>query len=315
MQKDASLYNMTQQLQGAIFQAGFKQYLATLSDGEKNNRPQPPLLLQLRGGYAESPGWMMVQMAEFDPDPLSVDKFRRRAVYSAPKLSLAILEMLASEKWLNRIGDEYHLTQAGREVLDKMQERRQKPFQTFSPIPSEQAYRLEFLTCRVVEASLHSEVVDPWCLSHSRNRAPAGESAPFVKMVQYGSDFNAFRDDVHMCAYGAYNVLGHVWEAFAFVDDEQANNPDDLFDQLAYRGWARSDWAAALDELDGRGWAEKSHGFYQSTEKGKAVREEVEKHTDELFYEPWSILTDAEYDELIDLMQTAMKACQEIIQA
>ena len=36
MQKDANLYNLTQQVQGTMFQAGQKQYLASLNDEERD---------------------------------------------------------------------------------------------------------------------------------------------------------------------------------------------------------------------------------------------------------------------------------------
>ena len=93
MQKNADLYNLTQQVQGAMYQAGQKQYLISLSDEERDNQPQRPPLLNIRGGYAESVGWMMVQLLEFDPEPLTVEKFRVRAIYSAPRLSQALLEL------------------------------------------------------------------------------------------------------------------------------------------------------------------------------------------------------------------------------
>src|SRR5688572_2853814 len=89
VEKNAALYDLTQNTQGALWQAAFQQYQARLSETERSAQTMPPLL-HLRSGYAESPGWMMIQAAEFDPEPLSVERFRKRAVYSAPNLSLAL---------------------------------------------------------------------------------------------------------------------------------------------------------------------------------------------------------------------------------
>ena len=42
----------------------------------------PPALLQLRAGRAESPGWFLIQAAEFDPEPLTVENLRARCCSS-----------------------------------------------------------------------------------------------------------------------------------------------------------------------------------------------------------------------------------------
>lgn len=72
-------YNLTQTLQGAIFQGAFNTYQASLSEDAKNNQPPPHPLMQIRRGYAESPAWMMIQAKEFDPEPLTVEKLMIRA--------------------------------------------------------------------------------------------------------------------------------------------------------------------------------------------------------------------------------------------
>ena len=103
-------YELTQEFQGAIFQVG----MALQSE------PLPPsdnVLLQLRRGYAESPAWFLVQAQEFDPEPLSVSRLRTRAVWSSERIVSAILDLMASEKWLDRLGDDYYLTQDGRLMI------------------------------------------------------------------------------------------------------------------------------------------------------------------------------------------------------
>ena len=155
MNRDSELYNLTQIAQGAIYQAAYKAHIDSLSEDEAP--PQPPTILQLRRGYAESPGWVMVQVQEFLPEPLTVEKFRVRAVYSAPSLVQALLELLASEKWLDRIGDEYHITAAGREFVDKMRTRQIQYFSNYEPLPIGDIECLENLLHRVIDASLKSD--------------------------------------------------------------------------------------------------------------------------------------------------------------
>lgn len=313
MEKNAELYNLTQRTQGMIFQAAFKHHQANMTKEERANQPQPSTLMQLRRGYAESPAWMMIQVAEFHPKPLTVELFRRRAVYAAPGLSAAILEMLASEKLLDRRGKAYHLTDDGQKVLDRLLTIRVKPFADFEPIPTANIDQLENLMSRIIESSMQSD--DPpgiWCLEHSRNRAPQDASS-LAKIIQYASDFNAFRDDAHMAAYGAHDVAGHTWEAFSYVDDAQANSVEALFDKLAYRGFSQEDWAVSLADLAKRGWVEQQDGVYQSTKTGKQIRSVVEAQTDAYFYAPWDCLSTDEFDEFCTLLQTIHDTCQELI--
>jgi hypothetical protein len=313
MEKNAALYDLTQNTQGVLWQAAFQQYQARLSEDERTTQTMPPLM-QLRSGYAESPGWMMIQAAEFDPEPLSVERFRKRAVYTAPNLSLAVLELLASEKWLDRNGDEYYLTNEGRKIIDRLIQRRVTPFVDFEPLPTAELQRLIDLCQRVINASMNApEPLGTWSLVHSRNRQPKGNISLTAQYIQYGSDFNAVRDDAHMAAYGSHDVLGHVWEGFTYIATEQAKNVNDLYKHLAYRGFYTEDWQTALDELCGRGWISLVDGIYSLTDQGQAVRDDVEQKTNAYFYASWDILSDTEFDELTGLMQKLHDTCQNLI--
>lgn len=313
---DATVYNLTQNLQGALFQAAFKQYFANMSDDEKAARPAPPPIMTLRGGYAESPAWVMVQMAEFAPEPLTVDSFRVRAVYSAPRLVMGLLELLASEGWLDREGEHYTLTDAAQPILQRMADNRVKPFRDFAPVPHGEALRLESLLRCVLDASLASD--DPpgtWCLAHSRNRALPDDAPPLAKIASYGADFNAYRDDAHMAAYTAHDVDGQTWEAFSFVRDGNATDADSLFAQLAYRGWTRGEWAVALSRLADRGWLASDGSGYQVTDAGRATSATVEAATDRYFFAPWETLTPSEQGELVDGMNALMDRCTALVNA
>lgn len=314
MQKNADLYNLTQQVQGTMYQAGQKQYLASLSDEERDNQPQRPALMNIRGGYAESIGWVMVQLLEFDPEPLTVEKFRVRAVYSAPRLSQALLELIASEKWANRIGEEYSLTDDGREIMNKLINHRNAMFANFEPIPVDELSKLVELSQRIIKASLdRGDVKATWCLRYSQKRKPADNASAIAKLIHVCSDYNAFRDDAHMSAYSAQGVDGMTWEAFAQVDDEKANTASALFDQLAYRGWTITKWQDALNCLADKGWITGKISGYQSTEKGKSISQVVEQQTDELFYAPWDTLSDEEQVEYIHLLNTFNDTCMSLI--
>ena len=314
MQKNADLYNLTQQVQGAMFQAGQKQYHASLSDETRDNQPQRPPLLNIRGGYAESVGWMMVQLLEFDPEPLTVEKFRVRAIYSAPRLSQAILELIASEKWANRVDDEYSLTEEGRAVIIHLTEHRNLMFANFAPLPIGDLSKLVDMSQRILQAALDSgDKQATWCLRHSQNRKPDETVSAISKLIHVCSDYNAFRDDAHMSAYSEQGIDGMTWEAFSFIHGGQAHTADELFDQLAYRGWTIGEWQAALTCLLEKGWITGDETGYQSTEKGKLISEKVEQNTDALFYAPWDVLSDDEQIEYVSLLNGLNDKCVGIL--
>ena len=303
---NVELYDLLMEAAGAFYGA----MAAVRARIEPTTPPVPPLL-QVRGGRAESPGWFLIQAAEFDPEPLTVAGLRVRDIYAAPRTVQAVLEMLAGEQWLERNGEEYALTSAGRGVLDRLRERPRRFVAELAPLPAADLSHLEGLLGRLISASLASSPPPgPWCLAHSRRRAPPAGDLPLVQIRQYLDDFNAFRDDAHMAAWQPYTADGATWEAFALVCSGEAGSGDAVFAQLVHRGHARQEYAAALATLAARGWlvpcpdaAGPAAGIqaagteinpataYQPTDAGREVRARVEAATDTCFYAPWRCLT------------------------
>jgi helix-turn-helix protein len=298
---DAEFYELTQEVGGAIFGA----MLAAQARLGTPPEPPPPLL-QVRRGLAEAPAWYLIQAAEFAPAPLTVAGLRVRDTYASERIVAALLELMASEQWFDRsAAAEYHLMPAGRAVLGQLRERQHRLIAAIEPPPDAQAGRLAALLGRVIATGLAG--ADPpgvWCLALSRNRAPAADAPPLVQIFQYVEDLNAFRDDAHMAAWRSHGVSGHTWETFAFVYAGQANTADALFDQLAYRGYSRAEYAATLKGLAGRGWIERAGaaGAYRATAAGQAVRAEAERLTNSYFYGPWSSLAEGERADAHTLM-------------
>ncbi len=302
MKLNSSLYDLTQQTQGQIFatiKAIEPQRLADL--------PSLPPLLQIRSGHAESPGWFMIQAAEFDPEPLTVENLRVRDIYASERIVQAILEMLAGEGWLDRMDEAYHLTSAGRTLINQRQDGINQLLSTANPsLPTETMNQLLARLEQIIELSLKSSTPPGnWCLAHSRNRAPSEGSAPLVRINQYFSDFNAFRDDAHMAAWQAQAVEGYVWEAFSLIHSGQATTANEVYDALIFRGYSRSDYAAALHALQEKGWVVSSNDAdrYEVSDLGQQIWQKVEQLTDEYFYAPWSELADDEIEETINLLQ------------
>ncbi len=297
---DATFYDALQETGGAIFQAMAEKRARS---GEVVE--QPPLLLQVRAGLAESPGWYLVQAVEFAPVPLTVARLRVRDIYASERMAQALLEMMASEQWLERIGDEYRLTEAGWAISRRSRERTRSLLAGMEPLPSGDLTYLLGQIERIIATSLESPTPPgSWCLAHSRNRAPDEDAPPLAKLSQYFSDFNAFRDDAHMAAWQPHEQNGAAWEAFSLISAGEATSANAITSQLAHRGYSSAQYAEALESLARRGWLElaSANGDYGVTEAGHAIRDAVERQTDSYFYAPWLFMSESEIVRLKNLL-------------
>lgn len=299
---DATFYNFTQQLQGQLYQAMQAQLTETL--------PALPPLLQVRGGYAESPGWFMVQAAEFDPEPLTVAKLRVRDIYASERIVQALLELLAGERWLRRVGEAYALTENGRSLLTQLRSRTETVMRPKTlPMPDAELAELEQLLDDLIAQCLqHDEQPGTWCLRYSRNRAPQTTAPILHRIAHYFSDFNAFRDDAHMAAWQAEGVDAHAWEAFALVASGQADSAAAVYDALFFRGYNEAEYASGLQDCVKRGWLDETDGTYTLTDLGRKAHQEVEQRTDSYFYAPWYELGQEKLNKTIQALQAFQAA-------
>ena len=299
MKLNAAFYAQLEATAAPLYRA-----MGTVAQSQAEQPARPPLL-QVQSGRAESPAWYMVQAAEFDPEPLTVANLRVRDIYASESIAQALLELLAAEKWLDRRGDAYYLTEEGRKVTAQLLTRGSSLLAQVTIPENVDLERLERFLRRVIDASLECE--EPpgnWCLRHSRRRAPSDDESAPIRLLQYFSDFNAFRDDAHMAAWQPKGITGQQWESFSFVVNGQADSAESLYEQLAYRGYSTENFAAALSQLASRGWLSRSNEPFTVTKKGRAIHAEVEDLTDQYFYRPWeTALTKAELEETVELLR------------
>ncbi|MEO8606646.1 MAG: hypothetical protein ABI690_02095 [Chloroflexota bacterium] len=298
---NSDFYELTQNFQGALFQGG----MAVLEKGAppaSNNT-----LLQLRRGYAESPAWFLVQAQEFDPEPLSVERIRVRAVWSSERIVAAILDLMASEKWLDRVGEDYHLTDEGRAVIQELTERRHTILAPLiTTLTPDEVEPLEKLMRRGLDASSeHSKPPGTWSLAHSRRRTPADAAPTVHKLFQYCADFNAYRDDSHMAAFQPLSIDAFAWEAFSHIWRGAANTAQKIFDALPYRGYSHTEFAIGIRTIAERGWIKTEDGdSYQMADEGQKIRADVERLTDEYFFDAWSCFSESEIEGLHQRMSS-----------
>jgi hypothetical protein len=232
---DAVMYNLMMETQAAIFAAASASGVSVVEA-----RETPPALVQVNAGRAESPGWFLVQAAEFEPEPLTVANLRVRDVYAAPRMVQALLDLMASAGWLEHDGrDNYALTPAGRTILQRSRQRLQTRLAVLAPPLAINVEDLSVLLGRVIASSLAAPTPPgTWCLAHSRWRAPARNAPALAQVMHYFDDFNAFRDDAHMAAWRPHAVEGYACLTHGTADGVALHTAvERATDQFLYDPW------------------------------------------------------------------------------
>ncbi|MFI7709127.1 hypothetical protein [Nonomuraea sp. NPDC049480] len=101
---------------------------------------------------------------------------------------------------------------------------------------------------------------------------------PHLVLWQAATVLREHRGDGHLAALQAANLDGcEALVAFAAIGAAPVEN-------FAGRGWSEEEWAAARERLAARGLVTADGA---ATERGRALRDQVERMTDELAAEPW----------------------------
>ncbi|WP_415947374.1 SCO6745 family protein [Streptomyces sp. KLOTTS4A1] len=125
------------------------------------------------------------------------------------------------------------------------------------------------------------------------NAAQPWPEAPHLVLWQAATILREHRGDGHLAALLTAE-LDPVESLVSFAAIGAA--PEETF---ASRGWSRQEWAAARERLSGRGLLEPDG---TATDAGRALRAEVERHTDMLAAPPWQALGATDMNRLGDLL-------------
>ncbi len=90
-----------------------------------------------------------------------------------------------------------------------------------------------------------------------------------------------------------------------FAADTEGLDPTWLRER---RGWSEPEWAAAARRLAERGLLDGAGGEAGPTDAGRALRAEVERHTDELSAAPWEHLGERRSERLVEITQPLVRA-------
>ncbi|MFF1509147.1 hypothetical protein [Streptomyces sp. NPDC058326] len=136
------------------------------------------------------------------------------------------------------------------------------------------------LARRAAEAAVRTGPGDDRPLAAANGALP-WPAAPHLVLWQAATVLREHRGDGHLAALAAAG-LDPVEALVSFAAIGAA--PEAVF---ASRGWSPAEWAAARERLTARGLL---HPDGTATDTGRALRAEVERHTDELATAPWTAL-------------------------
>ena len=253
--------------------------------------------------FGEWYGWLMAARI-FEPEAVSTARLHVRAAYTSPDKLEGYLARGAELGLLEPEGaGEYRLSDQGHAAVRRLIATAYAVLASLCPLPERDLERLAGLLYRLVQASLAApEPPGKWCLRKARHYDPGEGAAVMVRLDQYLSDLDAYRDDARLAAWQPFGVSGQAWDAFTVLWRNGPMTLVELHARLERRGHTCEAYGAALQELVGRGWATQEDGTYRLSDQGLSVREDTEALTDRYFYAAWACLSKAEIGELRELL-------------
>jgi hypothetical protein len=244
--------------------------------------------------------------SELGLDSFSREEFQKRDPYSNPLLFEKTFVTLNFKGWIEPLPDDkYKVTEMAREAARKIIQAGDKellPFESFTDIDLQ---RLALLLKQILMANeFASSPLEKWAVT-KRFRVTDKNSPAMLQIREYLMDLFAYRDDCHYAAsHPHFGQAGIVWTVLGFLSKNDSVTAEQLVESMPMRGYEVNEYEVALQAVVQLGWAEPTEvpETFRVTQQGRELREKAEQLTNEYFYEPWSTMTQAELDELYDLL-------------
>jgi hypothetical protein len=244
--------------------------------------------------------------SELGLDSFSTGEFQKRDPFSNPMQFEKMFVTLNFKGWIEPLPDEkYKVTDKARDAARRMIQEGDSyllPFESFTDLDLK---RLYLLLKQIVQSNTFApEPPRKWAVE-KRFRVADNHSPLIVQIREYLMDLFAYRDDSHISAsHPHFGQAGIVWSVLGSLWRKDTVTAEQLAQSMPFRAYEVNDYEVALQAAVQIGWAEWAEGMetYRITEKGRALREQVEQLTNEYFYSPWSVMTNSELDELYELL-------------
>ncbi|MDL1944801.1 hypothetical protein FBQ99_20945 [Chloroflexi bacterium CFX2] len=244
--------------------------------------------------------------SELGLEHFSVGNFQKRDPFTNPEQFKNSFARFDLKGWIVPLPDDrYEVSPETREAVRRIISDGDARLAEFDRMPESELKRLVDLLEQIASANLEApEPPEKWAILH-RFRVADGNSPLIVQLRELLMDLFAYRDDSHLsAAHPHFGRAGIVWSVLGSICDGDAVNAKQMVEKMDYRGYEEEDYEVAIQAAVQIGWVEAADApyAYRPTSKGREIREQAERLTDEYFFRPWSVLTEGELDELYALL-------------
>lgn len=244
--------------------------------------------------------------SELGLEYFSIPDFQKRDPFSNPEQFERLFARLVVKGWIAAMPDgRYQVTEKAREGARQIIRAGDAHLTNFESLLDIDLERLALLLKQLVIASVQAtEPPQKWAII-KRFRVADKDSPWLPQIREYLMDLFAYRDDSHLSAsHPHFGQAGIVWSVLGSIWSGDAVTADQMTEAMAFRGYEVDDYEVAIQAAIEIEWVESADvfGAFRPTQKGRELREQVERLTNEYFYGPWSVMEDDQLDEMYDLL-------------
>jgi hypothetical protein len=245
--------------------------------------------------------------SEFGLDTFSIEEFQRRDPFSNPEKFERLFPLLNIKDWIVPMRDagRYQVTERARTAVRQVIQAGDSQLLKVEFVTDINLERLLALLKQIVLSNISAaDPPEKWAIArrfHVANR----NSPVLVQIRECLMDIFAYHDDAHLAAARPhFNQAGIVWSVLGAVATGNAVTAGKMAETLSFRGYEVDDYEVAIKAALEIGWLETADTLevFRPTPKGRELREQVEKLTEEYFYRPWATFSPDQVDELYNLL-------------
>jgi Helix-turn-helix family len=237
----------------------------------------------------------------------SIEEFQHRDPFSNPEQFERLFPRLEIKGWIIPMRNEgrYEVTEKARNAVRQIIQAGDNHLLKFESTTEINLGRLlSFLKQIILANNAAAEPPQKWAIA-TRFHVATKNSPVIVQIRECLMDLFAYRDDSHLAAARPhFNQAGIVWSVLGAVATGSAVTAEQMAETMSFRGYDTYEYDAAIKAGIQVGWLETADvpGTFRPTQEGRELREQVDKLTDEYFYCPWAMFSQAELDELHNLL-------------
>jgi helix-turn-helix protein len=247
--------------------------------------------------------------AELGLNNFSIEEFQKRDPFSNPEQFERLFPRLELKGWIIPMQDEgrFSVTEKAREAVCRIVQAGDEQLVKFESTTDLKFERLLLLLKQVnLVNKAAPEPPEKWAIL-KRFHTSTKKSSMIVQIREYLMDILAYHDDAHLAAARPhFNQAGIAWSVLGSVATGSAVTAEKMAETLSFRGYEIDDYEVAIKAAIGVGWLEATEveatRTLRPTQKGRELREQAEKLTDEYFYRPWAMIPQSDLDEFYDLL-------------